>query len=462
MINTAVSLVMAAVVAGQPVVTGETPRVGHPTTSRVSVTDPGAQGVGPSSDGVISGDGRYVAFASAASNLVPGDTNGTTDVFVRDRVSATTSLVSVASDGTAGNAWSTLPVLSADGRFVLFNSRASNLVPGDVNDEPDAFLHDRRTGTTTIVNVSTEGVRADGESIGSSISPTGRFVSFLSWASNLVPGDTNGVGDTFVRDLWRGVTSRVSVSSLGAEGNHASGGGALSADGRYVVFESDASNLVPGDTNESPDVFVRDRWTGTTSRVSVTDDEREAIGPVAGLGSSGAAISADGRYVTFSSFGGNLVPGDVNDLPDVFVRDRRAGTTRMVSVSFAGTPADAASRQPSISADGRYVAFSSEATNLVPGDTNRDIDMFLHDRLTRRTIRVSTSSDGVEGNGSVVPGQVSGDGQHVVFSSYASNIVPGDSNEREDVFVWDRRGLWFTVGGTPGEGSGRAVAGGAR
>ncbi|MDW5328423.1 hypothetical protein [Plantactinospora sp. KLBMP9567] len=446
MISTAVSLAMAATLAVPPVGTGRTldfSTAGRGTTVRVSVSGTGEQGNSLAFDGATSRDGRYVAFSSYASNLVSGDTNEDADVFVRDRVAGTTTRVSVAGDGSQGNAWSVEPVLSADGRFVAFTSRASNLVPGDANDEPDAFVHDRWTGTTRIASVSTEGAQADGGASGTRISADGRFMAFDSWASTLVPGDTNGIADVFVRDLRRGVTSRVSVSSLGAEGNHLSQEPAISADGRFVAFSSEASNLVPGDTNESPDVFVHDRRNGVTSRVSVTDDEGEAVGPAAELGSRSPAISADGRYVAFTSFALNLMPGDTNDFPDVFVRDRRAGTTRPVSVSSVGTQADAAGRGPSISADGRYVAFSSAATNLVAGDTNEDLDMFLHDRRTGSTIRVSVSTGGVQGNGSVLPGQVSSDGQHVVFSSYASNLVAADSNETQDVFVWDRRG---TVG----------------
>lgn len=444
MISTTVSLAMAAMLAVPPVGTGEIldfSTEGRGTTTRVSVSDTGEQGNSLAFDGTTSGDGRYVSFSSPASNLVSGDTNEDTDVCVRDRAAGTTTRVSVASDGVQGNAWSVEPVLSTDGRFVAFTSRASNLVPGDTNDEPDAFVHDRWTGTTRIVSVSTDGVQADSEASGARVSADGRFVAFVSWASTLVPGDTNGAADVFVRDLQRGVTSRVSVSSLGVEGNHLSQEFTISANGRFVSFSSYASNLVAGDTNASPDVFVRDRWSGVTSRVSVTDDEGEGVGPALELGSRSPAISADGRYVAFTSFALNLVPGDTNDFPDVFVRDRRAGTTRRASVSSGGVQADAAGRGPSISADGRYVAFSSEATNLVRGDTNQDLDMFLHDRRTRHTIRVSVSTGGVQGNGSVVPGEVSGDGQHVVFSSYASNLVPADSNEAQDVFVWDRRGM---------------------
>ncbi|GAA3769562.1 PD40 domain-containing protein [Plantactinospora mayteni] len=438
------SLAMVATLTLPPVGAGGTldsSTEGRGTTTRVSVSGTGEQGNSLAFDGATNGDGRYVSFSSYASNLVSGDTNEDADVFVRDRAAGTTTRVSVASDGVQGNGWSVEPVLSTDGRFVAFTSRASNLVPGDTNDEPDVFVHDRRTGTTRIVSVSTDGLQADnGGASGARISADGRFVAFVSWASTLVPDDTNGAADVFVRDLRRGVTSRVSVSSLGVQGNQLSQESAISADGRFVAFSSDAANLVPGDTNESPDVFVHDRRTGVTSRVSLTDDEAEAVGPAPELGSRSPAISADGRYVAFTSFALNLVPGDTNGFPDVFVRDRRAGTTRLVSVSSGGIQADAAGRGPSISADGQYVAFSSPATNLVRGDTNQDLDMFLHDRRTHRTIRVSVSTAGVQGNGSVLPGQVSGDGRHVVFTSAASNLVPADSNEAQDVFVWDPHG----------------------
>jgi Tol biopolymer transport system component len=283
-------------------------------TVRVSVASDGTQGNDVSWQPSISADGRFVAFASRASNLVSGDTNGTWDVFVRDRLTGQTTRVSVASDGKEGNAFSFLPLISADGRFVAFTSEASNLVPGDTNHHWDVFVHDRLTGQTTMVSVASDGTPGNGASGGTSISGDGRFVAFSSSASNLAPGDTNGVIDVFVHDRLTGQTTRVSVASDGTQGNASNDGGVLSGDGRFVVFFSASSNLAPGDTNAAMDVFLHDRQTGQTTRVSVASD-----GAQGNADSSGAAISADGRFVVFTSEASNLVPGDTNGTWDIFV-----------------------------------------------------------------------------------------------------------------------------------------------
>jgi Tol biopolymer transport system component len=416
-------------------------------TERVSVSTGGEQGNGQSIHPAVSADGRYVAFGSYASNLVPGGTNGYADVFARDRLAGTTELVSVSSSGGQGDYGSggMAPSISADGRYVAFVSEASNLVPGDTNAHQDIFVRDRLAGATMRVSVSSSGEQGDNDSRFASISGDGRYVAFHSYASNLVPGDTNGTWDVFVRDRVLGVTERVSVSTGGEQTNGQSYYPSISGDGRYVAFQSDASNLVPGDTNGCFDVFVRDRLSGTTERVSVSSAEEQG-----NWHSQLPCISADGRYVAFHSSATNLVPGDTNvspygdPLPDVFVRDRAAGLTELVSVSTGGQQGNGGSGYPglSVSADGRYVAFDSEATNLVPGDTNGTWDIFVRDRLLGTTERVSVSTGGEQGNdysgGYAV--SISADGRYVAFASYASNLVPGDTNGTWDVFVRDRWG----------------------
>ena len=270
----------------------------------------------------ISANGRFVAFTLFASNLVPGDTNET--VHVHDRKTGITTLVSVDSAGNEGNGNSGVASISANGRFVTFTSIASNLVPGDTNETQDVFVHDRKTGITTRVSVDSagnEGNRASTErgntgSFGSSITANGRFVAFMSSASNLVPGDTNETEDVFVHDRKTGITTRVSVNSAGNEGNNGSFGGSISANGRFVAFESGASNLVPGDTNETGDVFVHDRKTGITTLVSV-----DSAGNEGNDTSFAPSLSANGRFVTFTSIASNLVPGDTNGVEDVFVHE---------------------------------------------------------------------------------------------------------------------------------------------
>jgi len=424
-----------AAVAIQPALAG--------ITERVSVSSAGAQGDDHSLWASISADGRFVAFFSHASNLVTGDTNLCDDVFVHDRQTAATERVSVSSAGAEGNDLSWNCSISAGGRFVAFCSQASNLVPGDTNVNWDVFVHDRQTGTTERVSVSSAGAQGIGTSWGCSISTDGRFVAFESFASNLVPGDTNLSPDIFVHDRQTGVTERVSVSSVGAQGDWNSCFPSISPDGRFVAFLSDASNLVPGDTNGVRDVFVRDRQSGTTERVNLSSTGEQAVG--GSWGSSDPSISADGRFVAFESDANNIVPGDTNGRADVFVRDRRTGVTERVSVSSAAAQGNWESAGPSISAGGRFVAFESFATNLVPGDANGRYDVFVHDRQTGVTELVSISSEGAQGNGSSVSRSISADGRFVAFNSYASNLVPGDTNGQADVFVRDRLGY----GGTP-------------
>ena len=356
---------------------------------RVSVSSNGAQGNSWSAGGgTISADGRYVAFPSAASNLVSGDTNKTYDVFVHDRETGQITSVSVSSVGMQGNRYSYQPFISASGRFVAYSSAASNLVPADTNELIDIFVHDREMGQTTRVSVSSDGGQANRHSYLPSISDDGRYVAFYSEATNLVSGDTNGAADVFVHDRETGQTRRVSVSSEGVQGNFDSKNPSISADGRFVAFTSDASNLVSGDTNGTYDIFVHDRFSGETTRVSVASDGTEANGK--NFGSHYPYLTADGRYVTFGSFASNLVAGDTNGFVDIFVHDRETGETTRVSVSSTGVQGNSDSYSPSsISDDGRYVAFYSDASNLVVDDTNGCRDIFVHDRQSGQTERVS-------------------------------------------------------------------------
>jgi Tol biopolymer transport system component len=405
-------------------------------TTRVSVASDGTEGNSNSNTPAISADGRYVSFQSEANNLVPGDTNGAVDIFVHDRQTGQTSRVSLATDGTQGNWHSLFPSISADGRYVAFRSAANNLVPGDTNSWPDIFVHDRQTGQTSRVSLATDGMQGNGDSNWPSISDDGRYVAFYSEASNLTLDDTNDVEDVFVHDRQTGETSRISVATDGTQGNSLSGDPSISADGRYVAFASLASNLTPGDTNGEPDIFVHDRQTGQTSRVSVAADGMQANGS-----SERPSISADGRYVAFHSVASNLIPADTNGTVDIFVHDRQTGQTSRVSVAADGTQGMGYSGFSSISADGRYVSFLSAASNLIPGDTNNQPDIFVHDRQTGQINHVSVASDGTQGNapsGGVHGSSISDDGRYIAFESEASNLVPDDTNGVSDVFVHDR------------------------
>jgi Tol biopolymer transport system component len=412
---------------------GSAPTAASPgSTERVSVDSAGNQSGGGSLPG-ISGDGRYVAFSSGASNLVPNDTNERTDVFVHDRQTGATERVSLDGAGNEGNDHSGYPVMSWDGRYVAFMSFASNLVPGDTNGASDVFLHDRQTGVTERVSLDSGGNEGNGRSWEPAISADGRYVAFQSEASNLVPGDTNGCKDVFVRDRQAGVTERVSLDSAGGQANGDSLEPAMSADGRYVAFDSAASNLIPDDTNGAWDAFVHDRQTEETARVSV-----DSLGGQANGSSAWVAISADGRCVAFSSGASNLVPGDTNGWDDVFLHDRETGTTERLSVDSAGGDANDQSTGPVVSADGHYVAFWSIAIDLVPADTNETSDVFVRDRQAGITERASLDSADNEGNDWSDRPTISADGRYVAFHSYASNLVPGDTNAEADVFVRDR------------------------
>jgi Tol biopolymer transport system component len=405
------------------------------TTTRVSVDSSGGQADSQSFQTSISGDGRFVAFMSYATNLVAGDTNGDLDVFVRDRANGTTERVSVRSSGKQVHGDSSEPAISADGVCVAFTSSSAFLVNGDLNGVSDVFVHDRATGKTERVSVDSAGVEGNGGSSRPAISSDGRYVAFLSGASNLVAGDTNGAGDVFVHDRVTGVTERVSVDSAGAEANGSSSAVAFSADGSTVVFQSRATNLDSNPIQGWDSIFVHDRNTGATERQSV-----DSSGAAATSHCWSPAISGDGEVVVFVSDATNLVPNDFNWMADVFVHERATGATFLASVDSYGAQANWDSDGPAISADGRTVAFSTKSSNLVPGDDDSIVDVFLHDLASGATVRASVDSSGAGGDrdsesadGSLL--SLSNDGSVVAFSSYATNLVAGDSNLCEDVFT---------------------------
>jgi len=416
-------------------------------TELVSLASDGSQGDDWSHVPCISADGRYTAFESNADNFVAGDTNNAPDVFVYDRGADTIERVSVASDGTQANGSSYRPALSANGRWVAFHSAADNLVAGDTNGTEDVFVYDRQTGSVERVSVASDGTEGDDSSIGASVSADGRYVAFESWAGNLVSHDTNGARDVFVYDRQCDAVERVSVASDGTQGDSWSWEPDISADGRHVAFSSYAGNLVPDDGNGLADIFMYDRQTGMVERVSVAFDGTESNGS-----SSGSAISADGRFVAFESSAGNLVPGDSNGGLDIFVYDRDADSIERVSLAADGTQANSWSWEPAISAHGRYVAFRSSADNLVPGDTNGVGDVFIYDRQPDSPERVSVASGGAEANDWSYMPAVSADGRHVVFHSAADNLVPGDGNDAWDVFVRDRGPAELMWGLNPNNG----------
>jgi Tol biopolymer transport system component len=406
-------------------------------TFRVSTAPDLGELTGDSGDTSLSADGQIIGFASAASGFMPGDANGAVrDVFTFNVATGERRLISSAPGGANGP--SSSPVLSADGTRVAFVSAASNLVAGDRNDAADIFLTDR-DGAVTRVSVAADGTDANGASSNPDLSADGRFVVFESAASNLVAGDTNGAADVFVRDLQTGTTALVSAAPGGGPGNGASGSPSISASGAFVSFASRATNLVGRDTNGVGDVFVRDLVLARTSRVSVNSRGAQQDRAVADPFAQVSDVSRDGRYVVFDSDATNLGRADANQHTDVFLRDRRRHTTVLVSASSLNVQGNNDSFSPLISADGRIVAFQSLASNMAPGDGPRE-DVFVRDLRQRTTSVVGVADDGSPRAAELVPQllqrpALSADGRIAAFSSTAPNLVSGDTNGREDVFL---------------------------
>lgn len=386
----------------------------------------------------ISADGRYVLFDTHADNLVVNDVNGSRDVFRKDLHTGEIELVSTASDGTqavSGTSSGDIQ-MSADGRYVVFVSDSANLVPGGTNGRSHVFRKDLHTGETLLV--STGGAAASAQANGSSGSPSisadGRYVVFLSYADNLVSGDTNGTTDAFRKDLLTGEIVRLTAPSAAQgfeEANDDNAMGSISADGRFLVFESSASNLIPNGTSAFA-VFQKNLETGaiTVLSVDLNDVPRHA---------TGSDVSETGRYVTFESTASNLVAGDTNNAGDIFRMDTTTGIVEIVSAIglTAQSQGNKASSSAHVSADGNYVLFSSEATNLVAGDLAGS-DVFRKDMISGAIIRISTNAAGTSSaNGFNYDGAMSSNGRYVAFSGSSTDLVAGDLNGAQDVYFKD-------------------------
>jgi Tol biopolymer transport system component len=411
----------------------------------ISTSSQGVQGNESSDRSDISADGRFVAFTSRASNLVIDDHNNATDVFVRDRETRTTERVSISSSGSEATLGpSAYPGISPNGRYVVFTSSARGLTPHIANGFEQVFLRDRELGLTTLVTESLSGTVGNGFSNWPAVSDDG-VVAFRSDATDLVTGDSNGVGDVFVRDLDSGITMRVSVSSSGQQANGSSGPPDITPDGRHIVFGSSASNLVVGDTNAQADVFLRDRWATETTVVT----RSFTGGPTDGR-SLEPAITADGRYVAYTSYATNITQGysghrcgsslgsGGQPCPDIYVTDMLTETTTWVSVSELGVKGDALNLEAAISDDGRYVSFTSSNAFMhwCQGGT---FTVYVRDLQERRTECISTDWYGLLGEG--LGGSISADGRYVAFDSRSELIAIGDTNRHADVFVRDRLAL---------------------
>lgn len=426
--NIRLSAILAgfALVAGIGFATGTSAQI-----ERVSVGPGGIEANADSYDAAISANGQVIAFRSTASNLVAGDDNNWPDIFVRDLGSTTTEMAS--GHFTQNRTYSRYPSISDDGQVVVMQT--------DLNESPygsQIIAHDRGTGVSAILAPSPRT-----EMVGNqepSVSGNGQFVAFFSEGTlkvidppeaRPINDDHNDTIDSFVYDR---VTvpvpqvERVSRDAKGAEGVGDTFSPTLSDDGRYVAFYSYANNLVPGDTNEHEDIFVKDRQTAGIVMASVASD-----GTIGNGDSYKPVISGNGKFVVFRSQASNLVAGDTNKRWDIFVRDLTLGQTSRVSVSSSGAQANHDSLEADISDDGRFVVFRSNASNLVADDVNKRSDVFVHDRQSGQTVRVSKPASG-ESNGHSTSPVISGDGAFIAFESVATNLVPGDTNKARDIF----------------------------
>jgi Tol biopolymer transport system component len=376
----------------------------------------------------ISGDCTAVGFTSGASNLVLGDSMRWTDVFIRDRGQHRISWVSQGLRGARANGDSRIGDVNSTGRFVVYDSNASNLVPGDTNGHSDVFIRDLRRHRSELVSDAMGTDTTDGNSFAGSVSANGRYVVFSSDASNLVPGDTNTFFDVFVRDRLKRTMERISVPAGGGESDEASFEPSISANGRYVTFESVATNLVPGDTDQLSDIFRFDRRARSLMLVTATPGGS----PVA-FGGSMSDMSEDGSTVSFWTPDG-IVAGDDNDTFDVFVRDIAAETIDLGGATDAGGFPAAGSSEGSLSADGSVLAFMSRSTDVAAPDTSANQDVFLHDRDEGTTL-VSQSTRGVPADADSFEPSVSDDGRCIAFTSGASNLARPDHNGGFDIYL---------------------------
>ncbi len=404
-------------------------------TKLASIDALGQQAGGDSLQSSVSGDGRWVAFNSNATNLSPDDPDATQDVYAKDFETGTVLLVSRATGaaGAKGNASSAgTPRISADGRYVAFATQ-SQLDPGDADGLADVYVRDLVASTTTLVSVSTGGTKGDAASNAPSISADGRYVAFHTASNNLDPGDSDGTNDVYVRDLVGGATTLVSqLAGVPGDGNDQKA--SISGDGLVVAWESGSTNLVPDDTDLGQDVYVATLPGGA---IVMASRAAGAAGAPANSPSTDPSLSADGRHVAFHTFADNLVAGDTNLWFDVFIRNLADDTVELVSRNSAGVQSRSGGFAVALSGDGRAIAFASEGSDLVDDDRNGVTDIFYRDVAAGTTVRVSTRTYGAEANLFSQGAAISADGRFVTFHTGADNLVESDLNARIDVF---RRG----------------------
>lgn len=370
----------------------------------------------------VSSDGRYIAFITDTQNLHTWSNNqGDTVAVLHDMQTGGNTLVSPSADGQPLNGPIDSVSVSADGHYVVFSSWASNVVTGDTNNAGDVFVRDTWLGTTARVSVTDSGGQSNGDSwcTARSISADGRYVVFVSEATNMTAAnDNNNDKDVYVRDLQTRHTYLISKSTAGVQANGGSEEPNISSNGRYVTYFCMADNLVSGLTGQMPRVYVRD-----------TDPTQNKTSLVA-VGVLGS-VSNDGRYVAYTT-----LPGTLSSWGQVYVHDMTAGTDKAVSVAPDGvTLGNRDSMLAWINDSGRYICFTSKARNLVANDTNDEADVFLRDLQTNVTTRLSVAIDGIQGRRSSGFGYPSADGRYVAFMSASEDLVPLDFNEVPDIFL---------------------------
>ena len=368
-------------------------------------------------------DGRYVVFQSNATDLVssPAVTGSNSQIYVRDRYTNTTQLVSVNSAGTnGGNSWSQAPTISSDGRYVAFNSPATNLTNTNPGGTIEVYVRDLVSQTTVLASSSSSGAAANSTSYDGSISGDGNFVVFRTAASNLVSGVTPSSEQVFVKDLTDSSVKVVSKNGSGALANANTTGPRISCEGRFIIFLTNATNL-PGQTSAVWNIYMADMLHGgAVTDITPNVPSGTSFGPM--------TISCNGNYVGFNSDASNIVSGDTNSQVDAFIYDRITNGFDLVSKSSSGTLGNDTSAEVSVSNDGRFVTFSSAATNLIASDTNSNYDIFMHDRLSGTTELVSKNLSGTQANGFSFQPSISSNAKYIFYGSTANNLISGYSN----------------------------------
>ncbi|MBI5434255.1 MAG: hypothetical protein HZA52_15585 [Planctomycetes bacterium] len=397
------------------------------TLQSIGLSGEGA--AGPSDFPVVSGDGTVVCFSSGATDLIVGDATPPTepDVYAWDLGSTTPELVSVSTAGVQASRSASAHWTSWNGDLVLIASEATNLVPGDTNGKADWFVRDRAAGTTTRVNLSETGLELNADTYAGKMTSDGRYFVFTTPATNVVAGDLNPKQDVFLRDLVTGVVAIVNIDTLGAQGTDSCGPGLVTEDGRLVVFDT-LGNLAPCDTNLAlPDVYVRDRVLGTTTCLSL-----DTSGVASG--GSLNDISGDGRFVVWQTSAKNVVPGPWNVQVHVYLTDRLLGTTERVSVATTGIQANDDSSRGRVSLDGRFVTFESSASNLFPG-IGIGWRVYLRDRVAKTTTLICQNDLGVSADGPSFRPAISDDGTVIAFQSDGKNLSAIPLHGLPNVFV---------------------------